>query len=697
LNAAFHCVLLRLQQHLTVDGMKQGKQKEKTHMTQSKCSRKVSAAVISIAALCFTVTDAAHSQWHPTAPRGETHPMVFDSGMRANRTVEDQVVFAHIVHFEGAAWIRLHMSELRLEGNSRIRYTSLLDGDVQEMDRLEATMWNYTSAYFNGHSVLVELIAAPGTSDNRVTLKQVEIELLDEDVEMSVCGICFGSDDRVPTDEDFAGRVMNVGCSAAVYNAESCIVSAGHCVPGGFTIIQFRVPNSTPGCNWQHPPSIHQYPITNVVWNNGGVGADWAVATTGTSQGLTIYERYGEYRPLADSVPSSGNVDIWGFGYSKTCTLAYTQQLSQGPIVGTPGTEIRHRADTTGGNSGSGILQNDEIIGVVTHCWSPCPTNYNIGTRIDAPAFQNAIQQLCPPIPPEPPVNNECQNSMLVGDGQTSFSNQNATTTGPSEPTHCNFDGDSNIQRDVWFEYTASCTGEVTISLCDGDQPPKGGECFGYCGSQAPGGCWCDNLCDGYGDCCPDVCEDCPELTHCNSQPGECDGICGSQAPSGCWCDDACDFFGDCCDGVCNDCPSLPFCGTAAGGAASTGFDTKLAVYGANCPTSSGSVIACNKDACGALSEVTINATAGETFKIRIGGHDGATGDGVLTITCEPGKDPIECPADLNSDDVVDGADLLILLGQWGSCTGCSGDLNGDNVVDGADLLILLGAWGNCP
>jgi len=27
----------------------------------------------------------------------------------------------------------------------------------------------------------------------------------------------------------------------------------------------------------------------------------------------------------------------------------------------------------------------------------------------------------------------------------------------------------------------------------------------------------------------------------------------------------------------------------------------------------------------------------------------------------------------------------------------CAGDVNGDHVVDGADLAILLGNWGNCP
>ena len=28
--------------------------------------------------------------------------------------------------------------------------------------------------------------------------------------------------------------------------------------------------------------------------------------------------------------------------------------------------------------------------------------------------------------------------------------------------------------------------------------------CVGNCGSQAPGGCWCDSQCTSFGDCCSD-------------------------------------------------------------------------------------------------------------------------------------------------------------------------------------------------
>ena len=53
------------------------------------------------------------------------------------------------------------------------------------------------------------------------------------------------------------------------------------------------------------------------------------------------------------------------------------------------------------------------------------------------------------------------------------------------------------------------------------------------------------------------------------------------------------------------------------------------------------------------------------------------------------------CVADINDDDVVNGADLATLLASWGTASVVS-DLNGDGNVDGADLAVLLAAWGAC-
>jgi sialidase-1 len=66
----------------------------------------------------------------------------------------------------------------------------------------------------------------------------------------------------------------------------------------------------------------------------------------------------------------------------------------------------------------------------------------------------------------------------------------------------------------------------------------------------------------------------------------------------------------------------------------------------------------------------------------------------------EPPCSTAKCPADLNDDGTINGADLTSLLGTWGPCPDegpCPADLNLDDLVDGADLASLLGGWGPCP
>lgn len=57
-------------------------------------------------------------------------------------------------------------------------------------------------------------------------------------------------------------------------------------------------------------------------------------------------------------------------------------------------------------------------------------------------------------------------------------------------------------------------------------------------------------------------------------------------------------------------------------------------------------------------------------------------------------KEP--CEFDLDDDGDVDGFDLAILLGDWGTCPGsggCPADFDCNGVVDGFDMGYLLGGW----
>ncbi len=69
---------------------------------------------------------------------------------------------------------------------------------------------------------------------------------------------------------------------------------------------------------------------------------------------------------------------------------------------------------------------------------------------------------------------------------------------------------------------------------------------------------------------------------------------------------------------------------------------------------------------------------------------------GTITMVMGCIDDSCDCTfdgivADLNGDNAVNGADLGLLLANWGQPG--PGDLNGDDTVGGADLGLMLAAW----
>jgi len=81
--------------------------------------------------------------------------------------------------------------------------------------------------------------------------------------------------------------------------------------------------------------------------------------------------------------------------------------------------------------------------------------------RWDGTCAERAFD-LCAGAPATPP-NNDCLNATPVGDGTVEFNNINATTDGPIDTLPCI---DVRVVADVWFCYTAPCTGILISSLC---------------------------------------------------------------------------------------------------------------------------------------------------------------------------------------------------------------------------------------
>ncbi|MFH1531061.1 MAG: trypsin-like serine protease [Pseudomonadota bacterium] len=77
--------------------------------------------------------------------------------------------------------------------------------------------------------------------------------------------------------------------------------------------------------------------------------------------------------------------------------------------------------------------------------------------------------------------------------------------------------------------------GSCDDSTCEGELE---GSCEGFCGGQAPEGCWCDDLCADYGDCCDDIAIQCAQEDPAPADPCEDldgDGWCGGEGD----CDDS--------------------------------------------------------------------------------------------------------------------------------------------------------------
>jgi hypothetical protein len=67
----------------------------------------------------------------------------------------------------------------------------------------------------------------------------------------------------------------------------------------------------------------------------------------------------------------------------------------------------------------------------------------------------------------DPPANDLCSDAIGVTNGGTSFTTVDASETGAGLPLFCSDSGGPEIFADVWFEWTAPCTGFATIATCN--------------------------------------------------------------------------------------------------------------------------------------------------------------------------------------------------------------------------------------
>jgi len=338
-------------------------------------------------------------------------------------TNEAKTLYDITVTFPAATWVKLEFDNATLGNNLEtgpyLRLTSLRDNAVQLLDHFSVQEWYLTSAYFNGDSVRLEIVAPTDTDTiARVVLRGAWIGgESDGDVQT----ICDGVDKRKYCTEAKAARYLGSGgCSGWIVDDEwNCFFTAGHCGINaqGSGTIQFHVPLSSNTGVINHPPPEDQFSVdrVSVQMLNGGIGNDWGYfgVFLNSNTGLSAVEHIGNYTyHISEGAPPSDPtiaIHIAGHGTCLTqfpqgaCeSRQYSQVNKNHTSVGSymlSGTTISYRTDTTGGNSGSGveIVHNYdsspenwryEAIGVHTH--GGCESSANYGTAIQNAAWRHA-------------------------------------------------------------------------------------------------------------------------------------------------------------------------------------------------------------------------------------------------------------------------------------------------------------------
>ncbi len=320
-------------------------------------------------------------------------PYALSSGVHQGQGSAPVVAFSEVVRAAGAPWVRLSFGEARLGAGSFVTVTSLKDGATQRLDARAMAQWQNTSAYFNGDAVEVQLHVAPGDRDVSVT---VDALVAGEDAAgpLSQCG---PTDDRVPSTDPAAGRLLNIGCTGWIIE-NGKIVTAGHCLATSSlaNVLEFNVPPSLSSGAIQHPGPEDQYTVdtSSRVFSNGGIGNDWGVFTVfdNSVTGLQPIDAQGAAFALKQDL-GPANIRITGYGVDDGVDNQ-TEQTHVGPNAGSSGTTMRYQTDTEGGNSGSPVIDDATGMAVGVHTHGGCSTSgggNNSGTSTFNTAFWDAL------------------------------------------------------------------------------------------------------------------------------------------------------------------------------------------------------------------------------------------------------------------------------------------------------------------
>lgn len=309
----------------------------------------------------------------------------------------DSAATHDVISVTGAPWLRLDLTGTKLRQRSYIEISSLQDGASQVLDAATLSQWNFESAYFNGDAVEIELFVDPNDRGVVVNVPVVTVGE-HESFDDAICG----ADDRVASMEPRVARIEPKGCTVFIINNGQHL-TAGHCLDrSGNRTLSFNLPPSLPNGTRQFPGPKDQYSIdqSSYKFRRNGSGDDWGIfgVFDNAMTGVQPIDVQGFFDIKQDLSPA--NIRITGFGTDKGVTNV-TNQTQVGPNAGSSRTTMRYRTDTTGGNSGSPVIDDatGEVVGIHTHGGCTRSRGNNKGTSFFNRKLWAAITAVDPPSP----------------------------------------------------------------------------------------------------------------------------------------------------------------------------------------------------------------------------------------------------------------------------------------------------------
>ena len=316
-------------------------------------------------------------------------------------------VWSQVVEIKDTDWIRLRFEDVVLAASTQqvresyIRITSLEDGYEQYLDAKSLAEWSNSSAYMNGTSVLVELMASPNVSNQYSRVRVVGVQASAPNTDRS---ICFGVDDRQLSSDPRDARLMPVGCTVWLFGQHgSCFLTAAHCGVSSSQVVQFNVPLSSSGGGTRNPPPQDQYAVDSASIQSSSsvfIGNDWSFFGTfdNSTTGLSPLQAQGASHTLATSRPPADGRPIRITGYGSTSSPVpaswyLVQKTHVGPLTSSSGDVVRYQTDTSGGNSGGVVLDENNNIAFGIHTNAGCGSSggSNQGTSLFNSGLQNAL------------------------------------------------------------------------------------------------------------------------------------------------------------------------------------------------------------------------------------------------------------------------------------------------------------------